>query len=109
MTAGGVGSSIAQIPGSDLPILMTLQTAMIIAIGTEYDCTITKANAKAILFTLPAGYGGRALSQYLIGWIPGYGNAINASTAMAMTEAIGWAANAYFASDDIDTQPASNS
>lgn len=90
-----------------MPILMTLQTAMIIAIGTEYDCTITKANAKAILLTLPAGYSGRALSQYLTGWIPGYGNAINASTAMVLTEAIGWAANAYFSTDAIDTNSAS--
>jgi len=109
MTAAGIGSGLAQFPGSDMPILTSLQTAMIIAIATEHDCTITKANAKAILLTLPAGYGGRALSQFLIGWIPGYGNAINASTAMVMTETIGWAANKYFASDYTDTQPASNS
>lgn len=79
---------------------MALQTAMIVAIATEYDCTITKANAKSLLLTLPAGYGGRAFSQYLIGWIPGYGNAINASTAMAITETIGFAANAYFSNTD---------
>ena len=82
---------------------------MIIAIATEYDCTITKANAKSILLTLPAGYGGRALSQFLIGWIPGYGNAVNATTAMVITETIGFAANAYFAKDCNQQQPASNS
>jgi len=109
LTAGGVGSGLAQIPGSDMPILMALQTAMIVAIATEYDCTITKANAKSMLLTLPAGYGGRALSQYLIGWIPFYGNAINASTAAAITETIGFAANAYFAKDYNEQQPASNS
>jgi len=109
MTAGGIGSGLAQIPGSDMPILTSLQTAMIIAIATEHDCTITKANAKAILLTLPAGYGGRALSQFLIGWIPGYGNAINASTAMAMTETIGWIADAYFANDDSKRQSSLNS
>ena len=92
-----------------MPILTALQTAMIIAIGSEYDCTITKANAKSILFTLPAGYGGRALSQFLIGWIPGYGNAVNATTAMVITETIGFAANAYFATDYNKQQPASNS
>ena len=92
-----------------MPILMALQTALIIAIGTEHDCTITKANAKSIMLTLPAGYGGRALSQFLIGWIPGYGNAINATTAATMTEAIGWMADAYFANGDSNKQPASNS
>ena len=109
MTAGGIGSGLAQIPGSDMPILMTLQTAMIIAIGTEHDFTITKTNAKSILLTLPAGYGGRTLSQFLIGWIPGYGNVINASTAMVMTETIGWMADAYFTTNDSKEQTASNS
>lgn len=109
LTAGGVGSGLAQIPGADMPILMALQTAMIVAIGAEYDCAITKSNAKSILLTFPAGYGGRALSQYLTGWIPGLSNAINASTAMVMTETIGWAANAYFTSGDIDSTSDSHS
>ena len=33
---------------------------------------------------------GRTVSQILIGWIPGIGNAINATTAAGLTEAIGW-------------------
>ena len=107
LTAGGIGAGLAQIPGSDMPVLMALQTAMIVAIGHEHSYSITKANAKSILLTLPAGYGGRALSQYLVGWLPGIGNVINASTAMAITEAIGWTADAYFAKDEIDNQPAS--
>jgi len=90
-----------------MPILMALQTAMIIAIGTEHDCTITKANSKSILLTLPAGYGGRALSQFLIGWIPGYGNVINATTAAAITETIGFAASAYFSNVDNENRPPS--
>ena len=92
-----------------MPVLTALQTAMIVAIGHEHGCEITKASAKSLLLTFPGGYGGRALSQYLIGWIPGYGNAINASTAMAITEAIGWAANAYFASIESTQPPAINS
>ena len=90
-----------------MPVLMALQTAMIVAIATEYDYTITKANAKSMLLTLSAGYGGRALSQFLIGWIPGYGNAINASTAAAITETIGFAAYAYFSNADNEKRPSS--
>ena len=96
VTAGGIGAGLAQLPGADMPVLTALQTAMIIAIGHEHGCEMTKASAKSILLTLPAGYGGRALSQFLVGYIPGYGNTINASTAMAITETIGWAADAYF-------------
>jgi len=100
VTAGGIGAGLAQLPGADMPALMALQTAMIVAIAHEHGCEITKANAKSILLTFPAGYGGRSLSQLLVGWIPGYGNAINASTAMTITETIGWAADAYFEKDN---------
>lgn len=96
LSAGGIGAGLAQLPGSDMPALMALQTAMIVAIGHEHGQEITKTHAKSLLLTMPAGYGGRAISQFLIGWIPGLGNAINASTAASLTEAIGWAADSYF-------------
>ena len=95
-SAGAVGGGLAQIPGSDMPIIMGLQTAMIIAIAAEHGANITKTAAADLLLTFAAGYGGRAVSQFLVGWIPAIGNAINASTAIAITETIGWAADAYF-------------
>ncbi len=100
--AGAVGGGLAQIPGADMPVIMGLQTAMIVAIAAEHDETITKTAAADLLLTFVAGYGGRALSQFLVGWIPIAGNAINASTAIAITEAIGWAADAYFAKEEPD-------
>lgn len=99
-SAGGVGGGLAQIPGSDMPVIMGLQTAMIVAIANEHGTNITKTAAADLLLTFAAGYGGRALSQFLVGWIPAIGNAINASTAIAITETIGWAADAYFAKED---------
>lgn len=101
VSAGGVGAGLAQIPGSDMPVIMSLQAAMIAAIAAEYRIEITKAAAADLLLTFAAGYGGRALSQILVGWMPGIGNAINATTAAAITESIGWAANEYFKEDDI--------
>ncbi len=80
-----------------MPVIMSLQTAMIGAIALEHNVQITKAAAADLLLTFAAGYGGRAISQFLLGWIPGIGNAINATTAASITEAIGWAADAYFA------------
>jgi len=53
-TAGGIGAGLAQLPGADMPALMTLQTAMIVAIGHEHGCELTKAKAKSILLTFPA-------------------------------------------------------
>ena len=41
---------------------------------------------------------GRAVSQVLVGWIPFVGNAINASTAAALTESVGWLLAKEFAS-----------
>jgi len=102
VTAGGIGAGLAQLPSSDMPTLMALQTAMIVAIGHEHGQEITKSHAKSLLLTLPAGYGGRAISQFLIGWIPGFGNAVNAGTAAAITESIGWAADTYFEKDDVN-------
>ena len=32
-----------------------------------------------------------------MGWIPGWGNAVNASTAVGITEAMGWAVAEGFA------------
>jgi len=100
LAAGGVGFGLAKLPGSDMPVLCVLQQAMIIAIGHEYGCELAKTDAKHLLFTFPAGYGGKALSGVLIGWLPGFGSLIRASTAMVITESIGWTANAYFANSD---------
>ena len=41
----------------------------------------------------------RGLSQTVIGWIPGIGNAVDATAAASITEAVGSAADAYFADE----------
>ena len=93
-SAGLVGAGLAQIPGSNAPVIVSLQTAMILAIAQEHAVVMTKAAATDLLLTFAASHGGRAFSQWLAGWIPGYGNAINASTAIAITETVGRAADA---------------
>ena len=96
-SAAAVGAGLAQIPGSDAPVIAGIQTTMILAIADEHDVKVSKAAAADLLLTFAATTGGRALSQALVGWIPGYGNVINAATAASLTEAVGWAADEYFA------------
>jgi uncharacterized protein (DUF697 family) len=79
-----------------MPVIAGLQSGMILLIAHEHGVTITKTAAAELLLTFSASIGGRAISQALVGWVPGLGNVINATTAAALTEAVGWAANAYF-------------
>ena len=68
---------------------------MILGIAQHYGVSLTKTAAADLVFTFAAAMSGRGISQILIGWFPVIGNAINASTAAALTEAIGWSANTY--------------
>jgi uncharacterized protein (DUF697 family) len=96
VACAGIDGGMAQVPGSDSVVIVPIQTGMIVAIADQHGVTISKTVAADLLLTFAATMGGRFLSQVLVGWVPGLGNAINASTAAALTEAIGWAADAYF-------------
>lgn len=93
-----VGGSMAQLPGSDSAFIVPIQIAMIISIGAVFGIELDESSAKATLASATATMIGRSLSQFLVGWIPGWGNALNATTAFTVTEAIGWAVANDFAS-----------
>jgi uncharacterized protein (DUF697 family) len=95
-SAAGVGGGLAQIPLSDNAVITPIQIGMIISLGAVLNIKLTKSAAAAILGTVATGTVGRAVSQVVFGWIPGFGNAVNASTAAAITETVGWAAVKYF-------------
>jgi len=85
------GGGLAQIPGSDSAVIVPLQVSMIASLGFVFDIEISESSAKTALATYTATMVGRGLSQVLVGWVPVWGNALNASTAFAITESIGWA------------------
>ncbi len=89
-------AGLAQIPLSDTVLITPIQITMIIALGEVFNIRIGESTAKSILAGATASLAGRSLSQLLVGWVPGYGNAINATTAFATTEAIGWMAADHF-------------
>ena len=90
LAAAAVGAGLAQIPGSDSAVLVPLQTGMAVALGKVFGIPMGAGAAEAAVATAGATYTGRFVSQAVVGWIPGYGNAINATTAAGITEAIGW-------------------
>lgn len=92
VACGGVGTGLAQIPASDNAVIVPIQIGMIVGLGTVFDLNITEAEAKSIIASASATIAGRTITQFLVGWIPGIGNAINTATAAGLTEAIGWIA-----------------
>jgi len=91
-----VGSGMAQIPLSDAILIAPIQIKMITALGAVFDVNLTESAAKALFVSLSASCIGRATSQLLGGWIPIWGNILNASTAAGLTEAMGWLAVEHF-------------
>lgn len=96
VSAGAVGTGMAQIPLADNAVITPIQIAMIVSIGSVFEMRITESAAKGIIATCATSIAGRGLSQLLWGWIPGLGNAINTATATGITEAIGWVAVKHF-------------
>lgn len=89
---------MAQLLGSDSAVIIPIQVGMIISLGAVFGIELNESCAKATLATATATMVGRGLSQVLLGWIPGWGNALNATTAFAVTETIGWAVANDFSS-----------
>lgn len=94
--AGGVGAAGAQIPVADNAVITPIQIGMIIALAKVFDRNLTKEVAFGMLKGAGAAFIGRGVSQVLVGWIPGFGNAINTATAAGLTEAVGWMSTAQF-------------
>lgn len=96
-TTAGIGAGLAQLPGSDNAAIVPIQVAMVISLGAVFGIELTESAAKATLATATATMVGRGVSQVLVGWIPGFGNAFNAATAAGVTETIGWTVAKNFA------------
>jgi uncharacterized protein (DUF697 family) len=101
LSAAAAGLGLAQVPGSDNAVIIPIHIGMIVSLGRVFDVHVTDSLAKGVLLSVSAAEGARAISQFVVGWIPGLGNAINASTAAGLTEAIGWSVAHKFAKGEI--------
>jgi uncharacterized protein (DUF697 family) len=92
--AAGIGAGLAQLPGSDNVALVAVQISMAIVLGNIFHIQISETAARGMTFTVIASMTGpiiaRTITQVVVGWIPFVGNAVNATTAAGITEAIGW-------------------
>ncbi len=93
--AAAVGAGMAQLP-VDAPALATIQAVMIQALGAEFGVRPSQQTIAEILLPFMATMAGRQASRWLLAFLPGIGNAANAATAAALTEAVGWAAVEHF-------------
>lgn len=101
-TAAGAAAAagMAQIPGADAPVLIGIEISMTIALGSVFGISLTESSAKSLVLAGLGSYAGRGIAQALVGWIPGVGNLINAGTAAALIESLGWAIAQDFANKD---------
>lgn len=97
--ASGVAGGMAQLPCADNAALVPIEVGMIIALGKVFGISMTESAARSTILTTGATIAGRTISQILLGWIPGIGNAVNAATAAGVVETLGWAV-----ADDFDKE-----
>jgi uncharacterized protein (DUF697 family) len=85
-----VGAGLAQLPASDNLILVPIEILMVIGLGHAFGLRLRHSYRTALLVGTAATMIGRGVSEFLIGWIPVLGNVVDALTALAVIEVLGW-------------------
>ncbi len=100
VAAAGIGAGLARLPGADLPLLTGIQGALVISLAHRRGIPLTRAAAVDLVLQLLAGMTGRFAATHLAALLPaGAGEAVRAAVAAGLTEALGWAAVAFFDRD----------
>lgn len=93
-TAASAAAGAIPIPMSDAIPITAAQIGMIIAIGKAFDITLSESVAKSLIGVGVTQSAGRAIVSNILKAVPGVGTVaggmIGASTAAALTEALGW-------------------
>jgi len=90
-SGAGIAAALAQLPGSDNVPLVAVEVGMTISLGAVFGISLTESGAKSMIASSTGTLVGRGIYQFLIGWIPGLGNVLNAGTAATVIEGLGWA------------------
>ena len=97
VAAGMTGAGLCWFPMSDAPLISAVQITMAIALGEVFGVKLNKSAAKAAVAAAAATAAGRAVSQLATFWVPFANLAVNASTAVGLTEYVGWTLAEEFA------------
>ena len=93
-TTAAAAAGAIPIPMSDAIPITAAQIGMIVSLGKIFGITLSQAAAKSIAGVALTQQAGSALVANLLKAIPGagtiLGSVISASTAVALTEALGW-------------------
>lgn len=93
-TTAAAAAGAIPIPMSDAIPITAAQIAMIVQLGKVFGITLSQSAAKSVMNVGIAQSAGRAVAAGLIKAIPGagtlIGGVISATTAAALTEALGW-------------------
>ena len=95
--AGATGAGLSWFPCSDAPLISAAQITMAICLGKVFGIQLSKSAAKAAVAAAAATAAGRAASQLAVFWIPFFSIAVNATTAVGLTEYVGWVLAEEFA------------
>ena len=98
-SAGAIGAGLAQLPMADNLAIMPIQVTMVASLAKVFGKDLSEGAIKGLLSAAAGTVAGRTASQVLFGWVPFLGNAINASSAFGVTEAIGWMIAKQFDND----------
>ena len=93
----GFVATAVWIPGADMPILTAIQLRLVLQIGACHGVEVSPDRAIELLGVLGAGFGMRTVARELLDFVPVAGWAVKGSVAYGGTQALGRAADEYFA------------
>lgn len=96
---GVIGGGLAQIPCGDAVFIAPCQMAMVVNLGRVFGKSLSESEALAIDASGIGSTVGKAVSKAIVSRIPGFGNVVNATIAVAITENLGWLAASQFADE----------
>jgi uncharacterized protein (DUF697 family) len=85
-----VAGGLAQIPASDNAILVPIEILMVLGLGGVFRVPFRHSYRTSVIVGTAATMIGRGVSEVLVGWVPILGNILDAVTAVAVIEALGW-------------------
>ena len=93
VAAVGSAAALSQMPGADNVALVGIIGKMVINLSDVFDVSLEHSAVelgKSVLKQFAGTIAARIATQWIVGWLPFVGNAVNAATMSGLVEYIGW-------------------